>query len=112
MNKYKVRFLESAKLFLDKLDNKSREKIFFNIWKSKETNDPRLFKKLTGEIWEFRTVFNNKQFRLLAFWDKRRAKTTLVVATHGFIKKTQKTPKNEIEKAEQLRKDYFETNKT
>jgi len=30
-----------------------------------------------------------------------------VVATHGFIKKQQKTPKNEIERAEQLRKDYF-----
>ena len=57
MVKYKVRFLEPAKEFLDKLDKKSREKILFNIWKSRETNDPRLFKKLTGEIWEFRTVF-------------------------------------------------------
>ena len=32
---------------------------------------------------------------------------TLVVATHGFIKKTQKTPKSEIEKAEKIREQYF-----
>ncbi len=108
MLKYKVRFLEPAKEFLDKLDKKSREKILFNIWKSRETNDPRLFKKLTGEIWEFRTVFKSQQYRLFAFWDKQGDQLTLVVATHGFIKKTQKTPKKEFEKAAQLRKDYFE----
>lgn len=34
-------------------------------------------------------------------------KGTLVIATHGFVKKTQKTPKREIEKAEQLRKEYL-----
>ena len=108
MVKYEVQFLEPAKVFLDKLDIKSREKIIFNIWKSRETNDPQLFKKLTGNIWEFRTAFNNKQFRLFAFWDKFDNKKTLVIATHGMIKKSQKTSKNEIEKAEQLRKKYFE----
>ncbi len=108
MVKYEVQFLESAKVFLDKLDKKSRDKIIFNIWKSRETNDPQLFKKLTGNIWEFRTVFNNKQFRLFAFWDKIDNRKTLVIATHGIVKKSQKTSKNEIEKAEQLRKKYFE----
>lgn len=44
-------------------------------------------------------------YRLLAFWDNETGK--LVVATHGFIKKTQKTPATEIAKAEQLRKKYF-----
>ncbi len=108
MAKYEVQFLEPAKAFLDKLDKKSREKIIFNIWKSRETNDPQLFKKLTSNIWEFRTVFNNKQFRLFAFWDKFDDKKILVIATHGIVKKSQKTSKNEIEKAEQLRKIYFE----
>jgi phage-related protein len=99
--------MEPAKDFLDNLDYKSREKILFNIWKSRETNDPELFKKLTGEIWEFRTRFKSNQFRLLAFWDKSEGKETLVIATHGFIKKKQKTPKKEIERAEQLRIDYL-----
>ena len=99
--------MEPAKDFLESLDEKSREKILFNIWKSRETNDPELLKKLTGDIWEFRTRFKNKQFRLFAFWDKSDGKKTLIIATHGFIKKTQKTPKKEIERAEQLRKDYL-----
>ena len=107
MIKYSIVFLESAKEFLDKLDNKSREQVLFNIWKSREINNPELFKKISGEIWEFRTKYLTRQIRLLAFWDKDDSKETLVVATHGFIKKTQKTPKNEIEKAEQLRREYF-----
>jgi phage-related protein len=107
MIKYSIVFLEFAKEFLDKLESKTREKVFFNIWKSREVNDPELFKKLSGEIWEFRTKYLTKQIRLLAFWDKEDRQETLVVATHGFIKKTKKTPKNEIDKAEQIRKDYF-----
>jgi len=107
MIKYNVIFLENAKEFLDKLDKKSREKVLFNIWKSREVNDPELFKKLVDEIWEFRTKYTGKEIRLLAFWDKEEPTNTLVVATHGFIKKQQKTPKNEIERAELIRKDYL-----
>ena len=79
----------------------------YNVWKSREVSDPELFKKLDGNIWEFRTKFMTKQIRLLAFWDKTEKEETLVVATHGFVKKTQKTPKSEIEKAEKIRKQYF-----
>jgi len=107
MIKFKVIFLENANEFLESLEKKPREKVFFNIWKSREVNDPELFKKLLNEIWEFRTKYSGKQYRLLAFWDKDESSETLVVATHGFIKKRQKTPKSEIEKAEQIRKDYF-----
>ena len=67
-----------------------------------------LFKKLeNSEIWEFRTLYkyNKTAYRLFAFWDKD--KETLVIATHGIIKKTQKTPSKEIAKAEAIRKEYF-----
>lgn len=47
------------------------------------------------------------QYRLLAFWDKVNGTDTLVIATHGFIKKTQKTPSKEIAKAEEIRTRYF-----
>jgi len=107
MIKYEVIFLEMAKDFLDKLDIKTREKVIYNIWKLKEINDPELFKKLTNEIWEFRTNYLSKKVRLLAFWDKEKNNETLVVATHGFIKKTQKIPKQEIEKAKQLITEYY-----
>jgi hypothetical protein len=63
---------------------------------------------LQEEIWEFRTRYAGKQIRLLAFWDKTDNKETLVIATHGFIKKVDKVPAKEIERAENLRKKYFE----
>lgn len=107
MIKFDIEFLELAKEFLDKLDVKSRKKVLLNVWKSREVNDPELFKKLSGEIWEFRTKFLTKQLRLLAFWDKREGKETIVIATHGFVKKSQKTPKKEIQRAERIRNKYF-----
>ena len=74
---------------------------------AEQTNDPELFKKLNNDIWEFRTKYLGKQIRLLAFWDKTNDTETLVLATSGFIKKTQKTPKNEIDRAERIRKQYL-----
>jgi mRNA-degrading endonuclease RelE of RelBE toxin-antitoxin system len=63
--KFKVRFLEEAAEFLDSLDEKAREKIIYNIRKAQVINDNDLFKKLSGEIWEFRTLFNKTYYRLL-----------------------------------------------
>lgn len=111
MIKFEVKFLEQAKAFIDKLDDKTRKKVIFNIWKSREVNDPELFKKLNENIWEFRTRYQDKQIRLFAFWERTKNKDTLVIATHGIIKKTKKTPKKEIERAEQLRISYLETKK-
>ena len=70
--------------------------------------DNELFKKLAGtEIWEFRTLFGGQSYRLFSFWDTE--KETLVVATHGIVKKTSKTPSREIRKAEAIREAYFKT---
>ncbi|RLD54561.1 MAG: type II toxin-antitoxin system RelE/ParE family toxin [Bacteroidetes bacterium] len=96
--------------FLDSIDEKARNKIIYNVDKAKITLNPELFKKLNSNIWEFRTKFNLKQYRLLAFWDKRNSVKTLVIATNGFIKKTQKTPKSEIERAKKIMEFYFKTN--
>lgn len=70
-----------------------------------------LLKKLTDDIWEFRTKYQNLQYRLLAFWDKTQSGDTLVLATHGIIKKTDKMPAKEIEKAKEIRKLYFSQGK-
>ena len=109
MNDYRFRvdFLDDAKEFLDELDEKTRDKILYNIWKARSTNDKELFKKLQDEIWEFRTKFNKTYYRLFAFWDKTGKTDTVVISTHGVIKKTDKISKNEIERAEDLRKKYF-----
>ena len=81
----------------------------YNIQKSREVNDPKLLKKINESIWEFRTRSQNKQIRLLAFWDTTRK--AFVICTHGFIKKTQKTPRSEIRKAEEYRKEYLKSRK-
>ena len=101
-------FLEEVEKFIAGLDIKTVKKVFYNIDLAEQTNDPKLFKKLQGDIWEFRTKYTGLQIRLLAFWDKTDDKETLVIATHGFIKKVDKVPKNEIERAIKIRKRYFE----
>lgn len=105
--KFRVEFLEEATEFLDELDEKARDKIFYNIWKARSTNDKELFKKLQDEIWEFRTKYNKTYYRLFAFWDKTDSHDTVVISTHGLIKKTDKIPKSEIDRAERLREKYF-----
>lgn len=108
MRYFETRFLEEASVFLAGLDRRSAAKVIYNIDLAEQTNDPRLFKKLLGEIWEFRTRYNGKQIRLLAFWDKTNNKQALVMATHGFIKKVDKVPAKEIKRAENIRKQYFD----
>ncbi len=105
--KFRVQFLEDAAEFIDKLDEKARDKIIYNIQKSRLSNNKNLFKKLKGEIWEFRTLYNKTHYRLFAFWDKTEKTETVVISTHGLIKKTDKTPQGELEKAENIRKQYF-----
>ena len=107
-NRFKVDFLPEAVKFMDGLNVKAREKIYFNIRKAQVTNDPELFKKLTDTIWEFRTLYNKTYYRLFAFWDKRTGQNVIVLATHGLIKKTGKTPQADLDKAERIRQQYFE----
>jgi phage-related protein len=106
--KFKVEFLPEAVEFMDNLDQKSQQKIYYNIKKAQLTNDPELFKKLNDNIWEFRTFYNKTHFRIFAFWDKSQGQQTLVLSTHGLIKKTDRTPKTDLEKAERIREQYFE----
>lgn len=109
MRYFETRFLEEANEFIAGLDSKTAKKVFYNIDVAEQTNDPKLFKKLKNDIWEFRTKFAGLQIRLLAFWDKTDDKETLVIATHGFIKKVNKVPGKEIERAIRLKVKYFES---
>lgn len=108
MRFFETRFLEEANEFIAGLDLKTAKKLFYNIDLSEQTNDPKLFKKLKSDIWEFRVKFGGLQIRLLAFWDKSDNKETLVFATHGFIKKVDKVPANEIDRAVRIKNKYFE----
>jgi phage-related protein len=104
---FRTLFYEEVRFFMKNIDAKAADKILWNIDLAEQTNDPRLFKKLTDDIWEFRTKYQNLQYRLLAFWDKTGPEDTFVLATHGIIKKTDKMPSKEIEKAKAIRKQYL-----
>lgn len=93
--------------FMASLDLKVAKKVLYNIDLAEKSNDSALLKKLRNDIWEFRTLYTGKQIRLLAFWDKTDNQKTLVIATHGFIKKVDKVPSNEIDRAVKLRVNYF-----
>ena len=97
--------------FLLSLLEKVADKMRYNIRRvQKGERDPELFKKLGDtEIWEFRTLYNKMAYRLFSFWDTE--KETLVIATHGIVKKTQKTPQKEIAKAQEFRRIYFANKK-
>ena len=105
---FRLELLEEAKKFLQSLPPQAYKKILYNIDRvAGGERNKELFKKLeNSEILEFRTFYNGIAYRLFAFWDTDM--NTLVVATHGIIKKTQKTPKKEIARAEAIMKQYFE----
>lgn len=109
--RFEIEFLEQARAFLKTLDAKTSTRIFYNIDKAQLSNDPEVFKKLGADIWEFRTEYMRLQYRLLAFWDKRNNKKTLVVCTHGFIKKRDKVPGKEIDRAHTIMFNYFTNEK-
>lgn len=108
---FEIAVLEDARSFLKSLPLAARKKIAYNIRKVQcGVKDVELFKKMDeSEIWEFRTLYQGTAYRLFSFWDTETE--TLVVATHGIIKKTQKTPSKEIAKAEEIRRRYFEAKK-
>lgn len=104
----KIVLMDEALAFIQSLPQKVQEKITYNYLKIEQgIMNSELFKKLEGtDIWEFRTLFNGNCYRLFSFWDTETE--TLIIATHGIVKKTQKTPSKEITKAEEIRKLYFE----
>ncbi|MCX6249359.1 MAG: type II toxin-antitoxin system RelE/ParE family toxin [Bacteroidetes bacterium] len=71
-----------------------------------ESVPEKYFSHMTGSscLFEIRVEVGTNIYRVFSFFDEGK----LVVLVNGFIKKTQKTPKNEIEQAEKLKKQYFD----
>jgi phage-related protein len=59
-----------------------------------------LSKHLENSIFELRVSFENRISRSFYFYESEKQ----IIFTHGFVKKGQKTPKSEIEKAISIRK--------
>ena len=90
--------------FLDSLPGKAAKKVTWvlNLVEDLEIVPSSYFKKLvgSGEIWECRIQYGSNAYRIFCFF----AEHKVVVLTHGIIKKSQKTPQDEIKKAENMRK--------
>lgn len=97
--------------FLLKQPKKVQDKIF-KIIEIIETYDrvPSTYLKVitgTNGLYEARIRLGSNIWRVFCFFDKEK----LVILLNGFIKKTQKTPKKEIDKAIELMKSYYEERK-
>ena len=97
--------------FLVQQPLKVQDKIF-KILEAIETLEiipTNYLKQITGTngLYEARIQLGSDIWRVFCFFDKGK----LVILLNGFQKKTQKTPKNEIEKALQLMKEYYENKK-
>jgi len=94
-------------VFLDSLSGKQAQKVAWTLQLIEEIQivPAKYFKKLvnTDDIWEVRIQAGNNIFRLLGFLDGE----SLVILNHAFQKKTQKTPKKEIQIAETRKKNYL-----
>lgn len=93
--------------FLDSLSGKQAQKVLWVLRLVEELDvvPTQYLKKLvsTDDIWEVRVRFGGNIFRLLGFFDG----TTLMILTNGFAKKSQKTPRQEIELATRRKNEYL-----
>ena len=94
-----------AEEFILSQDIKMQTKLFRLLelleLKGNELREP-YSKSLSDGIFEIRAIQGNNITRVLYFFvvDKK------IILTNGFVKKTQKTPENEIVLAKKYRKDY------
>jgi phage-related protein len=98
---YYLEFYESLKPSVKKKFNWTLE-LIATIEKVPE----KYFKYITDStgLFEVRVEVGSDIFRVFSFFDKG----NLIILVNGFQKKTQKTPKNEIELAEKLKKQYYD----
>jgi phage-related protein len=92
--------------FLDSLPGKVAQKIVWvlRLLEELEIVPSSYFKKLVGteEIWECRIQFGSNTYRIFCFFIYNTA-----VLTHGFVKKSQRIPAHEIERAVAYRRDFL-----
>jgi phage-related protein len=93
--------------FFDSLNEKESKKVLWTLRLIRELVivPKEYLKKLIGtqDIWEIRIQYGNNNFRILGFYDNNK-----LILTNGFVKKSQKTPAQEIGIAEHRKKEYYE----
>ena len=97
--------------FIDSLSGKAARKVTWtlSLLEELESLPSTYFKKLvnTDGIWEVRVSSGSDIYRIFCFF----AGNSVVILTHGLVKKTQKTPPGEIERAEAYKREYLSRRK-
>lgn len=97
--------------WLNGLDDERAQSIAIGVKFFEEYPNPvvpkKFFEKISEDIWEIKVHHGNEQFRLLAFMDDH----SVVVAVHGFAKKSMGLKKQDVDLAEDRRKLHFERKK-
>jgi len=108
-----VELLKEAEDYFLKLNEKTQAKFLKSFDKTESGLKGPWFEKLTSKegIFEFRERDQEKFYRIFAFWNNDSVTKTLILCTHGFDKKTNKTPKTEIERAIKIKQEYLKNKK-
>lgn len=97
--------------FYQKQDEKVKEKIKYvlELIKQVDKAPEKFLKHITGTngLYEIRIEYKSNIYRVFCCFDKGK----IVILFNGFQKKTQKTPKSELEKALILMSEYIQQNK-
>ena len=106
MNRTIIAYKDYYKKFFDSLTRDVQEKVLYAmIFLKTQDKIPAKFVKALGEgLFELRVEYQSNIYRIFFCFDKG----NLVILFNGFQKKTQKTPKKEMEKARELKKEYDE----
>lgn len=102
-------FKDYFEKFYDRQNDKVKKKILWTLKVITELDQiPENYLKhikSSSGLYEIRVRVGNNIFRIFCFFET----DNLVVIGHGFQKKTQKTPKQQIERAEQIKREYYES---
>ena len=100
-----IRFGRYFSEFMEGLTVKEREKVDYGLvlLKTQGRLPAKFVKYIRDGLFELRTEYNGNIYRVFFIFDEG----NIVVLFNGFQKKTQKTPKQQIERAKKLMKEYF-----
>ena len=91
--------------FMSELDEKVREKVQYGLLllKTQDRVSKKFVKFIRDELYELRVKCGSDNYRVFFIFDEGQ----IVVLFSGFMKKTQETPKHEIEKALRIKEAYY-----
>ncbi len=105
MNRSIIAYKHYFNEFMAALDDGTRDKVLYilTLLRTQDRMPVKFIKIVKDGLYELRIEYNKNIYRLFFVFDGNK----IVVLFNGFQKKTQKTPKSEIEKALKLREEYY-----